>query len=219
MKIVFLGDSVTEGCFELLADGEGFRTVKDPENGYVSILKRRLLSAFPEKNIEIINAGIEGNATQDVLLRLDRDVLSEKPDLTVVCLGLNDVWMRKPDAYAGNLLQIFTALRDAGSRIIFMTPNMLNTYVAPDFLPCLLDTAKDLAKCQNEGVMDEHMQRAIQTAKACGAEICDAYGVWKQLAFYGIDTTSLLANRLNHPTRQMHRLFADLLQPMLQYSF
>lgn len=216
MKIVFLGDSVTEGCFELLADGEGFRTVKDPENGYVSILKRRLLSAFPEKNIEIINAGIEGNTTQDVLLRLDRDVLSERPDLTVVCLGLNDVWMRKPEVYAENLFGIFTSLRGVGSRIIFMTPNMLNTYVAPDSLPCLLGTAKDLAACQNEGVMDEHMHRAIQTAKDCGAEICDAYGEWKRLASYGIDTTALLANRVNHPTRQMHRLFSDLLFDVLK---
>lgn len=215
MKIVFLGDSVTEGCFELLEDGESFRAVKDPENGYVSVLKRRLHSEFPEKNIEIINAGVEGNATQDVLMRLDRDVISENPDLTVVCLGLNDVWMRKPEAYADNLCRIFTSLRDAGSRIIFLTPNMLNTYVAPDVLPCLLETAKDLTQCQNEGVMDEHMRRAIQTAKQCGVEVCDAYSEWKRLAGYGIDTTALLANRLNHPTRQMHRLFADLLEPLL----
>lgn len=214
MKIVFLGDSVTEGCFELLADGEGFRTLKDPENGYVSILRRRLTSRYPD--LEIINAGIEGNATQDVLLRLERDVLSEKPDLTVVCLGLNDVWMRKPEAYADNLLKIFTALRNAGSRIIFMTPNMLNSYAASDVLPCLLDTAKDLASCQNEGVMDEHMRRGIETARKCGAEVCDAYGEWKRLAGYGIDTTALLANRLNHPTRKMHNLFADLLEPMLE---
>lgn len=214
MKIVFLGDSVTEGCFELLADGDGFRTVRDPENGYVSVLRRRLTSQYPD--LEIINAGVEGNATQDVLLRLDRDVLSEKPDLTVVCLGLNDVWMRKPETYADNLSQIFTALRDAGSRIIFMTPNMLNTYVAEDVLPCLLQTARDLAACQKEGVPDEHMRRGIETAKACGAEVCDAYGAWKRLASYGIDTTLLLSNRLNHPTRPMHRLFADLLMPIIE---
>ena len=47
MKIVFLGDSITEGCFELFQTETGFDTVRDPERGYVSILRRRLQQACP----------------------------------------------------------------------------------------------------------------------------------------------------------------------------
>lgn len=211
MRIAFLGDSVTEGCFELLPYHDSFSTVKEPQNGYVSLLGDRLRAAYPDRDIEIVNAGIEGNSSTEAFARLKTDVLSKQPDISVVCLGLNDVWMRNPANYTVNLEQIFSGLKNIGSRIIFMTPNMLNTYVHPNVLPCLLNTAKDLADCQNGGVMDEHMQRAAELSKDFDAELCDAYGIWKRMASYGIDTTALLCNYLNHPTREMHRLFADLL--------
>jgi len=44
-----------------------------------------------------------------------------------------------------------------------------------------------------------------------GCIIADCYSAWKKLYEYGIDVTELLSNRLNHPTRAMHKLFADML--------
>ena len=43
-----------------------------------------------------------------------------------------------------------------------------------------------------------------------GITVCDVYSKWKKLA-ETTDTTLLLANRINHPTREMHDLFADSL--------
>ena len=40
--------------------------------------------------------------------------------------------------------------------------------------------------------------------------VCDVYSKWKEMAKTK-DTTLLLANRINHPTREMHQLFADSL--------
>lgn len=41
--------------------------------------------------------------------------------------------------------------------------------------------------------------------------VCDCYSEWKKLYKSGIDTTKLLINRINHPDRRMHQLFADML--------
>ena len=39
---------------------------------------------------------------------------------------------------------------------------------------------------------------------------------WKSLAAAGEDTTACLANYINHPTRPMHRLFAEALLEVLE---
>ena len=38
--------------------------------------------------------------------------------------------------------------------------------------------------------------------------VCDCYALWKRLAACGVDTTALLCNRINHPDREMHKMFA-----------
>ena len=41
-----------------------------------------------------------------------------------------------------------------------------------------------------------------------GVPVCDCYAQWKTMHEAGVDTTELLANQLNHPTREMNWLFA-----------
>ena len=84
-----------------------------------------------------------------------------------------------------------------------------------EVLDCLIGMAEDCAACQNSGDMDKVMAAGIAAAEAKGITVCDAYGVWKKLEEYGIDTTALLSNKLNHPSRKMHKLFADMLYPIL----
>ena len=48
------------------------------------------------------------------------------------------------------------------------------------------------------------------------APVCDCYAQWKQLKAAGVNTTELLSNKLNHPTREMNWLFAvSLLRSIL----
>ena len=51
-------------------------------------------------------------------------------------------------------------------------------------------------------------------AESMGVPVCDCYGMWKKLAETR-DITALLANRINHPTREMHELFAQALFEMI----
>lgn len=75
-KIVCLGDSITQG-------GDG-------PNGYVGLLRKYLSTLYP--GTEIINSGISGHKSTDMLARFDRDVLAHKPDLLTISVGVNDVW-------------------------------------------------------------------------------------------------------------------------------
>jgi acyl-CoA thioesterase-1 len=93
-RIVCLGDSITQG-------GEG-------PGGYVWLLRHYLNALYgphtsggatstqnsPDtvQTIEVVNAGISGHKSTDMLARFQRDVLDKKPDLVTISVGVNDVW-------------------------------------------------------------------------------------------------------------------------------
>lgn len=209
VNIAFLGDSVTHGFFE---DG-----VVDFEAVYHAKLRRMLEKQSTYMPVNIINAGIGGTTAPQALHRLERDVLCHHPELTVVCFGLNDVNGAVVD-YANALTAIFRTLTSSGTEVIFMTPNMLNTYVdEANTTPALLDYARTTCAYQRSGKMDEMMHAARKSAAQCGVMLCDCYARWKAMADQGEDTTQLLANRLNHPTRPMHSLFAEELFKLIMH--
>lgn len=208
--IAFLGDSVTEGCF---------RSHCDYKAAYHNVLKRKLEVFCPNSVINIINAGIGGTTADFGAERLERDVLSKNPDLCVVCFGLNDVGglEERLHVYTESLEKIFTDLKNAGCEVIFMTPNMLNTAITDVIPPQYADYAKVTMEWQKNGLMDKYMNAAIETAEKNNIPVCDCYGKWKKLAELGVDTSNLLSNGINHPTREMHEFFANsLIETMLR---
>ena len=47
--------------------------------------------------------------------------------------------------------------------------------------------------------------------------MCDCYALWQRMHESGVSVTDLLANKINHPTRAMNRLFAyELLRTMFE---
>lgn len=219
--IAFLGDSVTQGCFEIYTENDGnIDTVFDKTAAYHSYLAEILNELVPEAPVNIINAGISGDRAPLGLKRLQRDVLAFSPDLTVVCYGLNDnSWgLNNIALYTDALDKIFKELKTSGSEVIFMTPNMQNTNISPKLSS---DSFKDLALAtaerENSGVLKEYIEAAKKVAIESGVKICDVYAKWRMMATYGINTTELLANKVNHPTRKMNWLFAwSLLDTMLE---
>lgn len=221
--IAFLGDSVTQGCFELYKKNDSaLEAFYDKNCSYHNYIAKILTVLFPEAPINIINAGIGGDSAPEGLRRLERDVLAFDPDLTVVCFGLNDCGkgLDGLQTYADSLRQIFTKLKEADSEVIFMTPNMMNTKISCHIINRgerkFSDMAERLLELQTDGVLDAYVNVAKSVAEECGVTICDVYGKWKKLAENGIDTTELLANKMNHPTREMNWLFAySLVETMM----
>ncbi len=86
--VVFQGDSITDA-------GRDF-TAKLPNqllgNGYVAMAAAELLSAYPNKNIEVFNRGVGGNRIVDLYARWKIDALNLKPDLLSILIGINDIW-------------------------------------------------------------------------------------------------------------------------------
>lgn len=205
ITIVAFGDSVTHG-----AVGAG-------EIDYESVYWNRLRKKINEKRnyipVNVINAGIGGITAADSLGRLDRQVLAHNPDLVIVCFGLNDV-NGDLKTYLDALKNIFIRLQKNNTDVIFMTPNMLNTYVAEDTPIMHKEYAIKTAEMQNTGRMDLFIDSAIALAKELNVAVCDCYQQWKELSKTQ-DTTMLLANRINHPTREMHELFAKMLFEMI----
>lgn len=204
INIVIFGDSVSHGAVN------GYN---DYENVYWNLLKRKLHKFRDYMPINMINASVAGTSAKASLDRMEKHVFSHSPDLVVICFGLNDVNGTLAD-YLGALKQIFERCIEAKCDAIFMTPNMLNTYVAEDAPPTHRDYAFKTAEMQNSGRMDEYIYSAIKLAENTGIPVCDCYSKWKKLAETE-DTTLLLANRINHPISEMHKLFADELYDMI----
>ena len=49
-----------------------------------------LITSLPV-SAQVINAGVGGNTTKDLLVRIDRDVIDLNPDLVIVMVGTNDM--------------------------------------------------------------------------------------------------------------------------------
>lgn len=212
VTIAFLGDSVTQGCFELYRKPDNaIDTVFDKEHAYHRYLDQIFTLLFPSVSVNIVNAGVSGGMAPHGLDRLDRDVISKNPDLTVVCFGLNDTLygMDGLEDYKTALREIFRRLKEAGSEVIFMTPNMMNTYVSKEITDQdIITIAEAKLVTQTGGVMDTFIEEARLVCEEAGVKVCDCYAKWKRLSANGVDTTRLLANRINHPCREMNWLFA-----------
>lgn len=220
ITIAFLGDSVTQGCFEIYPTPTGIETCYDKKSTYHSYVERILGIFYPSVPVNIINAGVSGGTADHGLKRLERDVLSHRPDLTVVCFGLNDNKRCENGLtlYKESLEHIFIKLEEAQSEIIFMTPNMMATKIS-NFLDGdeLREITETICKCQNEGSLDMYLNAAKEICEKRGVIVCDCYKKWKTLMQNGVDVTELLSNKINHPTREMNWLFAiSLVETMME---
>jgi len=219
--IAFIGDSVTQGCFEVYVNDDGtVGTVFNSLECYAEKIKKIFSMFFPASNITIVNAGICGCRAETGNERLERDVLRFNPDLTVVCYGLNDSGHKQDGLkkYTDSLRNIFTELRNTGSEIIFMTPNMCTDRVDYAIKESEIEeAAARVAAVVNEGWLDKYIQEAMKVCEEENVPVCDCYGMWKALHKNGVDITTILSNKINHPTKELHWMFAyELVKTMFE---
>ncbi|MCQ2413209.1 MAG: GDSL-type esterase/lipase family protein [Clostridia bacterium] len=203
ITIVIVGDSVSHGCF-VPPKNHDYRAV------YHDRLRLMINERFPYTPVNIINAAVGGVTAPYGLSIMDKYVLPHNPDLVIVCFGLNDVNEPIP-VFTDAMRGIFNKCKAAGVDVMYLTSNMLNTYRTEDTEPKYYEYAAKTADMQNSGMLDALTDAGRALAKECGVPVADAYAVWRGMADAGIDTSSLLINRINHPEREMHALFAEVL--------
>ena len=115
--IAFLGDSITQG-------GAG-------KGGYCRLIDEAITKNHPELGVKIVYAGISGNKVPDLQRRLDRDVISKKPTVVFIYIGINDVWHSQngrgtpKDKYEAGLNDIIGRIKAAGAVIVLATPSVI----------------------------------------------------------------------------------------------
>ena len=114
-RVIFLGDSITEAGVK--------------PGGYITVLGDLMKQRGMDNNFELQGAGIGGNKIYDLYLRADDDVISKKPDVVVIWVGVNDVWHKSmygtgtdQDKFEKFYNALIKKLRAANADVIICTP-------------------------------------------------------------------------------------------------
>lgn len=114
-RVVFFGDSITEAGVK--------------PGGYIAQMQDSLAAQNKSGNYDLIGAGISGNKVYDLYLRLETDVLDQKPKVVVIYVGVNDVWHKQThgtgtdaDKFKKFYDAIIAKLQKKGIQVIMCTP-------------------------------------------------------------------------------------------------
>ena len=191
MRIVFFGDSITDRDRDRGDE-------KSLGNGYVKILADKLRPIYPDTDIELINKGISGDRVQELLARVQTDVIDLKPDAVVIMIGINNVWHKFTHGkeldlveFEQDLKELITKLKEAGIVVIFLEPFLLP---APDKLR--------MRKIFNE---------ELKIIDRVGEEMCDEFVAFDEMFNGLVESIPYSEYSLDgvHPTHRGSRLIAN----------
>ena len=118
LRVIFFGDSITQA-------GVG-------PKGYITQVGEMLKASGKDSQYELIGAGIGGNKVYDLYLRLEDDVLSKKPDIVFIYVGINDVWHKASsgtgtdaDKYVKFYEALIKKMKAQNIRVIVCTPTVI----------------------------------------------------------------------------------------------
>ena len=111
VRIIALGSSSTEGA-----------GASSPKMCYPARLEAELNRRYGEDaHFEVVNLGAGGELAENMLARLDRDVISRKPSLVIWQTGVNDVIRGVPlDEFRTSLVQGIDAIAAAGADLMLL---------------------------------------------------------------------------------------------------
>ncbi|TCC92497.1 SGNH/GDSL hydrolase family protein [Pedobacter hiemivivus] len=159
---------------------------------------------------EIINAGVGGNNTVDMLTRIAKDCLAHQPKLTILMVGTNDMNSVKHiplSEYEQHLKEMVKRIKATKSKVLLMT-------ILPCYEPDLL-TRHPAAFYEPEGVSGRRKQ-INDVVKKIAAEhktyLLDLEHRFLAIGKIGADRDSLIQNLANtnkrdgiHPTVNGYR--------------
>lgn len=216
LVIVAFGDSITMGATDF--------GVFDFEAVYHHRLKQMIGQSFPGPaggTVSMINSGIGGDTAWKGLQRLDRDVIRYQPDLVIVAFGANDLGGSvEQDAFRTSLMEIVTRIRsETPADIILVTPPFMAARDVGGVPPEYQDQLQRLIRLQTEGIVARYAQTVREIGDLMDIPVADVYSAWREMSDEGVDTTALLANGLNHPNAEMHKIPAALIFDIVESAF
>ncbi|MBE3069760.1 MAG: hypothetical protein IMZ66_05945, partial [Planctomycetes bacterium] len=167
-RIVFLGDSITDGFT-------------------YPLLVRQALAEAGRPVPALINAGIGGDTADGMLARLDRDVLAHRPTLVSMSVGVNDVLRGVPaEKYQVRVTAIAARLEAAGVPMLLMTTTVLGpAHAEADArLAAYNDALRRLAARYGRRVAE--VNRLMARARDAGEDLLEADDVHINFAGYRV---------------------------------
>jgi lysophospholipase L1-like esterase len=190
--IVGLGDSTTAGTPKFMSPVEAPpEGAGDPESQYCYWM----MKAHPEWTV--LNKGVNGQRSDEILLRFDGDVVAEKPKVVIVLAGVNDVYQgRTVKAVERNLESMYALAEGKG-----IVP------VAATVLPYNTARAEERSSIREVNAWIE------AASKAPGRLFCDT-----NLAVRDMDAPDFLASTRDglHPDVEGYRRMGEALTATLE---
>jgi len=171
--------------------------------------------AFSGEGFRVVNAGVAGQNSADLLRRLETDVLSRKPALVIVGVGTNDaINSRKsipPAVFRKHLAKLTDTIRATGAAVLFLTP-------PPCYDPYVLQRHPASffgGTSPSERVM-QYRRVLLDFCKEAGVPVVDIYSLFQEAGNVGELPESWIRNERNsgkadgvHPTATGYGKMAD----------
>jgi lysophospholipase L1-like esterase len=152
LRVIFFGDSITQAGVN--------------PTGYITQVGEMLKAKNLGSQYELIGAGIGGNKVYDLYLRLEDDVLSKKPDVVFIYVGINDVWHKTssgtgtdPDKYVKFYEALIKKMKAQNIRIIVCTPTVIGE--------------KNDASNAQDGDLNQYAKLIREIATRNNLQLCD----------------------------------------------
>ena len=150
LTIVAIGSSSTSGA------GASSRAASYPSRLAIELKER-----FPAEDITVLNRGVNGEETAQMMARFDTGVIAEHPDLVLWQVGTNSVLHDAPlQEHSVLLHEGIARLKAAGADVVLMD---------------LQFTPKVLAKAETQGMQDQ----IALTAKETSVDLFNRFAVMR----------------------------------------
>jgi lysophospholipase L1-like esterase len=137
LTIVAVGSSSTAGA-----------GASSPDASYPSRLAADLRDRFPGEDITVLNRGVNGDLTENMLARFAADVIAAAPQLVLWQVGTNSVLRDQPlEPHAAQLHEGIRELKASGADVVLMdlqySPKVLAKTETDDMVEQIAQTAKE----------------------------------------------------------------------------
>lgn len=189
--LLFQGDSITD---------TGRTGSADPSVSLGEGYPAKIAAKLAERGIKVINRGISGNRTWDLIDRWDKDCIDIKPDYFSLLIGVNDTWRRydsgmvtTAEEYEANMRQLLDrVVKETDAKII-----LLNIF--------LLDVTPDKAQMRPDLV--EKQEVISRLIKEYDVTFVDIQTLFDKMVAEGTPMEELSADGV-HPTDFGHEVIA-----------
>ena len=190
--VLFQGDSITD---------TGRTGSADPATSLGEGYPAKIAEKLADLGIKVINRGISGNRTWDLLDRWDKDCIDIKPDYVSLLIGVNDTWRRydsgmvtTAEEYENNMRTLLDRIKNETSAKIIL----LNIF--------LLDVTPDKAQMRPD--LLEKQEVIYRLAKDYDVTFVDLSRIFDDMVASGTAMEEISADGV-HPTDFGHAVIAE----------